>query len=564
MDDSAAPPRRVPAPVLALPGLALLGVWYWVTASTGRLDAAFGDGWSYLRVAFRFADTGSFDLNGYVSTSFFGQAVLASPVLRAFPDSITAAQTWTAVVTACGVVALASLARRHLGPGATAFAVAVLAAGPVVAMLTGSFFADLPAFAAQMVCLAVGAAAVDRRSVPWLATSLAAGFVAFTIRDFAIVAPVAVLVTVVVAAAHGAPRFSRRVAIGAVLAFSAGVLVFTAWRQSLPNVEPFPIDASYTGLWKWIPRAAVSLGAMVAPAAFVVSPLGLWRGMSRPARLVAGLVIAAGAVLAVAAATERATLMGDLLGSAAHYGIGGGPTAPVLRGIAVAGAYGVTVLGLAAIALVDGLRWRALVRERPDRLVLAIATVFGFAPLVAYIVFSETVPPFDRYLLPVLPGCVVALLSARRVLLDRGVTPRQTATEVLGAVGLVALAAVSGWILVDTGRPTGQAWAAGRRVVARGVPATKVNGPGEWNPFYGPYVTGPAHLGRDWRLRLTQGRCAIVTFGEVPRGWIEIERRTVERFDGRTRPLVSAVEPGSECERVVSSRRSRPAGPLRP
>ena len=57
---------------------------------------------------------------------------------------------------------------------------------------------DVPAYAAEMLCLAVGAVAVGRTAgeppSAWLVASLVVGLWAFSIREFAFAAPAAVLI----------------------------------------------------------------------------------------------------------------------------------------------------------------------------------------------------------------------------------------------------------------------------------------------------------------------------------------------------------------------------------
>ena len=542
---------RLPIVLLAVPGLAIIALWVVVTAATGRLDTAFGDGWSYMRIAFHYVDTGSFRLNGYASTAFVGQAVLAWPVLKLFPDSLIAAQLWAAGVAMVGAIAFTAVTRHHVGERATAFAGATFAASPIVALLAATFFTDLPAYAAQMVCLACGIRALTKRSAIWLAFSMLAGFVAFSIRDFSLTAPFAVIFVVTATYLVRRPRIARPTAFLLVVALGLSCALLSLWRRSLPNLEPFPVVVSFDRVGAWVPRVAVTLGFLIAPVAFTLSPVTLLRAMSWWARSVSVVVIGAGGVLVFAAIGRHANLMGDLVQRPVGQFLGTGPPVWVWTVCTVIGAYGITLLVLAVIGVTDQADVKLLAQERPDRLVLPIATVLAIAPLLVYVISSVKLPPYDRYLLPMVPGCIVAILAARHQARARVASVPVPLAPIVGSLTLLGMLVVSMWTLVDVSRQWAAAWNSANSVVRRGVPANLVGAPAAWTEYHGPFLTGPLQFGPEWRSKLNAKRCVVVTWGEPPSGWKVLDRRSVPRLKGRGLTQWTVVKPSSECDRAL-------------
>ncbi len=90
------------------------------------------------------------------------------------------------------------------------FLAVVVALGPMWAGLSASYMNDVPAFSLAMVCLALGARGIrrDGGNLGWLCASLTVGLVGFTMREYVIIAPLAVGL----AAAWAAIRWSRAAA----------------------------------------------------------------------------------------------------------------------------------------------------------------------------------------------------------------------------------------------------------------------------------------------------------------------------------------------------------------
>ena len=155
-----------------------------VGAVAGSLEIPRNDDWSYRRIAVDLARTGEFALDGISETMIIGQVLFVQPFL-----ALSGAELWAftivgVVFAAGGILSAFAMARRVLPAREAALAAALLAIFPGYLAYATSFMSDVPALAAQFLCLALGAIAIRRRPVHmgWLLASVAMGIFAFSIR----------------------------------------------------------------------------------------------------------------------------------------------------------------------------------------------------------------------------------------------------------------------------------------------------------------------------------------------------------------------------------------------
>ena len=102
---------------------------------------------------------------------------------------------------------------------------------------------DARSFAAQAATLLFGACALETRSPAssrWLVAAAAAGLLAFSIREYAIVAFPAVAF---VALARSWPNHTERARVAAVaVGYICVAIVLLAWRRTLPNTVTPALD----------------------------------------------------------------------------------------------------------------------------------------------------------------------------------------------------------------------------------------------------------------------------------------------------------------------------------
>jgi hypothetical protein len=192
------PERPSRASIWAIAFLLCIGVAVPILlgAVMGSLFLPTNDDPAYRRVALNLYSTGRLELNGWNSMTLVGQLFFVQPFLWLSRGADWAFTAATATLASVGIVAAYSLLRRVLSVPLTTVAILGVVVFPGFAANTTTYMTDVPSWAMSLTCLALAAAAFSRtggRRWVWLAGSLAVGCFAFSIREFAIVAPVTVL-----------------------------------------------------------------------------------------------------------------------------------------------------------------------------------------------------------------------------------------------------------------------------------------------------------------------------------------------------------------------------------
>jgi hypothetical protein len=418
--------------LLGVAAPALLALW------THSLGIPRNDDWAYRRVLLGFVRTGNYSLVGWGSMTLVGQVLWSAPFVL-----VLGARPWVpslsvAVLAAGGLAAGYLLARGQLSRAKAGGAVLLLVALPGFALSTADFMTDVPSLSAEMVCLLLGALALrssGRAQLLWLASSMAAGVFGFSIREFDLAAPVAVLVAL---AWSDWQRAKACALFAGALAVACGAVYL--WSAGLPGAQPKMLGLPTADSWETLGGAYFTLSFMVSPVVpgAIVGWGVLGRGQrgGRPAAVLAA-VLAAAAVLAVGwlLVTGRHPLfIGNYLdrqGSGGDRVLAG--TRPELfpglvwtgfKVLALAsGAALAAVLAKAAWGLAR--RWRGWLRPRPqraqpqregdsrvgERRLVLLFTGASAALLAGYDLFARA-PFWDRYLWPVAFGVAVLALGA--------------------------------------------------------------------------------------------------------------------------------------------------------
>lgn len=282
---------RRPEFFLVLAASVAVVAFYWAwTAWRGAVGISRADDWSYLLTQFHFGETGDFAMNNWAVTMLIGQSVTALPVTWIWGDSVVAHQAFVAVFAVLGLVLAYAFIRRYLSTAWTVLAVGALALGPIYAQSAISFMTDVPAFAWMSGALLVGSVALDRERVsfPLLALSLFLSLVAFTYRDYALLAGMTVALLALIRLRLARNSLSAALVMMVVLLGAAGALY--AWRHSLPNDLKLPgwplgYSLALTG------RAAVTAALFLSPALVFVSIPRMWATLRTSQWLMFGTVL---------------------------------------------------------------------------------------------------------------------------------------------------------------------------------------------------------------------------------------------------------------------------------
>ncbi|MGP8205841.1 MAG: hypothetical protein ACLQVK_07230 [Acidimicrobiales bacterium] len=462
---------------LVLPAALALG--------TQTFDIPRNDDWAYLRVLGDFVQTGHLSLVGWGSMTLVGQIFWAAPFA-----AVLGAHAWVGGVavgffSAIGLVAAYIVARSLLSRTWAGGCVLLTLAFPGFLLNTTSFMTDVPAFSADMVCLALGLAALRRvGGVRWalVALSLVVGCFGFCIREFGLAAPLAVLVALV-----SQDRRRWRLYGGAAMCVLAVCGAAYIWTTHLPGAQPKVLSQLNTSTLK-------ALAALYFTFSFALSPIlpttirRVRRLISLPDIVLALAVLAVGAWLIHRGGPIFVGNYVDQLGATGPYVLGGtrpvlfsGPLWRSLEIVAVGAGAAFALLAIGTCRRVT----RSLLDGTSEGLVGAFAVLSG-AALVVYGLFVNT---YDRYLWPLAFAGAVALLStstdlsrprgpgsghfaARRL---RNWTVGATSVGLTGIVVAVAIA-----LVLNADAYDGARWKAGQVAVKAGIAASEVDAGFEW------------------------------------------------------------------------------------
>jgi len=513
-------------------GLVVLAVAIPAALSTmaGAILLPHNDDFGYRRIALTMAQTGRLDLIGWPNMSIVGQILFAVPFLVAVGGSPWAFAAATATLTVTLIVAGYDLARRVLSPPRAAFAMLTLLLFPGLLRDTTTFMTDIPALAAELLCLALAAAALGRTEAQhrwrWLAASLVVGCWAFSIREFGLAAPIAVLVAAF-ASEPGGRRTRYAIACFAVLVAIGGIYYVS---NHLPDQQGVPLRPFPPGALGRIVDGAATLAFVLGPALVLCAATwlptlrgstdesGRHRRRLALAGALVGLIVAAvlcrhdlAGLFGPGTAGEIRTLVGNLL---AQRGI---PDAQVLAGVrpnlfptALWTALNVAALvavfaAFATLGAALGAGWRGLLgaldlRRRPSPLgsVLGMLVVFSIVYGAEVVAFGFVGPVYDRYLWPLALSVSVVLLwrPAEKEVSASKTSPTGNpwawlAGAMLGGIGVLSLALLLNSLAFDAAR-----WRAGEAETARGVPPMWIDAGLEWLGAHNDEVAdAPAWLG---------------------------------------------------------------------
>lgn len=507
------------AALVALVALAAVITW-----REGALGVARNDDWSYHRALEHWVGTGQLALVDFNEQTLVGQLALAR-LVAPVSTSIAARQLLTVVIAVIAVIALYLLVRDLLPRRSAAVAGVCLVGGPIFGSISTSFMSDVYALAASFLCLLCGSralrAASPRAANGWLVGSMALGAAAFSVRQVALAAPVAVLIAWAMlrrptrhersaAAEPGRSPWPPFVVAG--LGLLLAVAAVQLFREGLPNqglraLRPDldPVAAARTAV-----ESVFTLGFLVVPAALVTGPIRLARHAweaSRFRTVGVGLVVFGAAGLLLATGTRDRVVLSEsyftpagALGEVATIAGGvedvlPGPIWLATQAVAIAGALLLTLVLATSIARSWHHRGSG---GRPSSTGLLLAT---YAVLVAGSVLAGSLvgrTPFDRYLLPLVPLGAVALLRS------------PAASETVGSRSWPARASwvgVATWVLLGlcfTGWSASYdaaRWEAATRLARElGLQPTEVDGGMEWIGYHArtPYRPDLSQRNSTW------------------------------------------------------------------
>lgn len=477
------------------------------------------DDWSYFRALFHWVDTGQLDFNHWVSMILLGQLVLAAPVVLVFGNDITPVQVLTVCIGLVGLLSvlwLGVLMTRRLW--VATFVAVLVAAGPLWGALSVSFMTDVPAFALSLIACTLGARAFVARQVAlgYLVAALVASFAGFTIRQYAAVPMLAIVIIgawALLREGRGRRFWILAGVTVAVVVASVAVLLF--WR-TIPNIKPFtpgaPDSHSIRATFYKGSGLVRLLGLLLAPVVVLVGPVHiLKRAWNAASATTVGVGFVVAAVLGYTAVeAPRIAFAGNFVlpnGILGDGVIGGNrpdilPSGmwPLLVAIGTASAFLLVLAVVPALAALGRrIRDRDLTLAEPMVALLGLV-VFGY--FSAYLLACLSgLPMADRYLLPILPLTALLLVRSERPSAVAPIpvgSPAEMANGVLAAstrpyertrlvsagLGLALILAVGIVFSVDSASFDGTRWKVAEAATRFGYGPNQVRGGFEWTNFH--------------------------------------------------------------------------------
>jgi hypothetical protein len=493
--------------VLAAAALLAIGVVLPIAigAMSGSLAVPRNDDPAYRRIALDLYSTGRLAFNGWSQMTLVGQIALVQPFLWLSGGSAWAFTAYAAMLAGAGIVAGYALARRVLSVPRATLAVLGVLLFPGFLLNTTSYMTDVPAWSTEAICLWLGAVALSstgRKQWTWLIAALAVGCFGFSIREFAIAAPVAVL------AAHAATPLWRRRAFWAstalVVVVSAAVYMIKDLVPGGRSITEPDLTSISTGAFK---ESIATLGLMLTPMLFltVKSWWRSWRAIDLGLGFAVGLFVYRTPLVEIARHHSIPRIvLGNLIepnGALGSVVLAG--TRPVLFADhtwallnAWALAAGLLVFAIGGVVVGHALRRaRPLLGDQEARVAAwrALGSVPGLMVLFTILyaggicAWSFVYPTYDRYLWPVIIPLYLLLLRPREAAVGSIATSRKIVVRASTAVGTVlmaVLASTSLVLLLNADAFDAARWRAGESAVAGGANASTVDAGFEWVTFH--------------------------------------------------------------------------------
>jgi hypothetical protein len=587
--------------VLGLLALAI-GLPAIVGIVSGAISAPRNDDFAYRRAALMLFEHGRLEFTGWAVMTLVGQLAATIPLLWLTSGSAAAFATTTSVFAVIAILASYSVARRVLSPGRAGLAVLLAVLVPGFLLYTTAYMTEVPAFAMEMSCLAIGAVALERSSGAdrwrWLAASLVVGCYAFSIREYALAAPLAVLAAAAASDRQGrrAPYLLGLVAVGVVCA------AIYVWTAGLPGQGDVGLAVPTPHTTRRVLDAIGVISLTLAPAIVVAAGTWVprwWRSRERTGAAMGGFIgLGIGTVVYLEQLVTRIGGPGgpdifvgnvfDRYGSLGVEQLAGrrpelfaSPWWDLLNDLAIVATFcGLALLGAALVVERHRLMRALDLRSVPTPL----GTVPGMVALFAVIFAAGTaflgltVIIFDRYTWPLaLPLAVILLRPPGGKAAENEGRTWSTAEAAgqpagragqpirmwVAAVVLVAVAAATSLaLLLDEAAFDGARWRIGDEAVALGFAPDTVDAGLEW---VGLHATGPVQLAArqvpdrtGYSVKFPSFRaCAIVS--SSPLDWVDVEL-VVKRFDAYRLLLVVGPSEPLYLYRVV--RPGCPSGQL--
>jgi len=498
---------------VAVLGLIGVGIPLWLATSAGAIGIPTVDDWVYIRGALSLFNTGTIDMPGHTAASL-GQLLMVQPFLRIAGGDPWAFTAFGLTMTLVGVVATYLLARRFLGTSSAVMAVLVVEAFPGFARVSASFMTDIPAYAIGVVSLLFGTVWLQGGRRWTLFASLGFGLIAVSIREFALAAPLAVLLMGWARSRDG----DRLWLLATSILFAVGVVGVLGAASLIPGRAVPQTSGGIARIVLVVP-AMLTLAAVLLPV--LALAIGRQLQMLRPTQLLAGVGIAS-----LAFVQPWGAWAGGGGNFWTPFGLGGEGLLRGTRGIVFGGpewAISVQLAWIAGMLLATlaiswaqrdlaGVNSLSSMRARFKDVVRSPSGLLGTFLVISaggLVVFAAVYGVWDRYLYPLVPVLAILILRWR----SEAFRFRRSAAFSHAAFAWLALSAFV--IAANSFAYDAARWREGEAAVTLGYDARTIDAGYEWVGYYatGAGGQGGGDRGQAWfeNLMSPAPLCVIVS-----------------------------------------------------
>lgn len=459
-----------------------------MAAASGAIGLPTVDDWVYTQGAESLLRNGSISMTGHTAAAL-GQLVLVQPLLWLSSGEYWAFMAFGVISATLAITFTYLLGREFLGRGPSCFAVLLLIVFPGYQRETASFMTDVPAYMLTALSLWLGTKWLRNRNRQTLVIGcLGAGILAVSIREFAIAAPLAVILSAWI---RHDPK-DRAWLTGLSICLVAGVAVALTVASGTNRVTPGPAQGS-------APLSVAFLGGAFATMCVVLLPAIVLAARDRISRLTTGQFVAASVTGFLIVLSPTGAVIGnywtangigsDLLLAGTREALFGGRVWVLVEQLAI-------FSSVLLVAMVFGWAGRNLprvgttgaARVQAGRSVLSwhaplpMFLMLYAAELAGYTLFG---PILDRYLFPMIPvAAIVLLLGSRKSFgLGRGLSLSHAA---FGWLAVTAFLLTANSFAYDAAR-----WREGEAAALVGYDPQTVDAGYEWVGFH---ATGSAGI----------------------------------------------------------------------
>lgn len=480
--------------VFSLTGLVLLAIW---ANARGAFGIARNDDWVYLHMAQWLNSTGVFIVESSSLTNASGLVYLVQPLIWVFGFNVGILQFFVGLIGVLGLLCSWIVLRTFLPRFEAVISLLALVLSPFWATLSFSFMTDVPAYTFQMLALVFLICSNQTKvfSFLWFGAALATSLFAFTIREYAIVAGLAIVVTGLYWSRTCGRKQLFLVIFQSTVWFIAAVTLYL-WRSNLNNATVSPPALSRSDVYGAVVQFGqlmLVLGIFIWPALASINWIRLfkktsgWRSYLMGTLFLMSLSFFTFLHIRVSLSLGNTfTLLGSYPGT---LPLGTYPEvfpAGLFFAIQIIGAIGFSLFVVLIVALVTQKnliqkgfsRYTTVEKDYSSELIVGIY-LFGTLACLGAVALITTAPLIDRYvfgLIPFVVGLVFSLGQKMSVTLPKN---KLIASFTMGLLSLVGLVYVDTSLVVD-----GAKWTLGKTVTSLGIPSHSIDAGYEWFGFH--------------------------------------------------------------------------------